>query len=115
MNKPKTGFQIRAVMFKEGEWFSAQCLDFDIATQAHSLTDLRYELERVLVGHLAVARELGRAPFQGLNRAPQRFWDMFEKAELTITTDDRPDSFGDTGVVIEKLKYADPALSHARA
>lgn len=73
--------RIRAVLLAEGEWWSAQCLEYDIAAQARSQAALLIELHRVLVAHILISRELGRAPFQNLPRAPQRYWDMFEAAE----------------------------------
>ncbi len=83
-------FQISAVLFEEGGWWAAQCLEYDIAAQARTLADLRYELERVLLSHVVVATELGRAPFEGLGPAPQRFWDMYAASSMRIESDELP-------------------------
>jgi len=72
---------IRAVLFKEGEWWVAQCLDVDIAAQAESERDLYYELGRLLVGRILAGEKLGVDPFASLPPAPRRYWDMFSKAE----------------------------------
>lgn len=72
---------IRVVLFTEGEWQVAQCLDIDIAAQARSERDLYYELGRILVGRVLAARELGVEPFASLPPAPRRYWDMFFKAQ----------------------------------
>jgi hypothetical protein len=79
--KPAT---ISVVAFQEGDSWSAQCLEYDIATQAATLPDLYYEVERMLMGHLAVAAKLGREPFAGLGPAPQRYWDLYEQAALIV-------------------------------
>src|ERR1700722_4656237 len=75
---------ISVLAFHEGDCWSAQCLEYDIATQAATLPDLFYEVERVLMGHLVVAKELGREPFARLSPAPHRYWTMYEQASLTV-------------------------------
>jgi len=71
---------IRAIVFREGNWYVAQCLEVDIATQAKSLGALREELERMLKGYGEVAREEQAQPFAGLPEAPKKFHDMWEHA-----------------------------------
>lgn len=83
-------FRISVVLFQEGEWWCAQCLEYDIATQAKTLPDLRYELERVLISHISVSHELGRTLFADLDPAPQMFWKMFEKADLRLEGSELP-------------------------
>jgi hypothetical protein len=90
MNDVPASFAISAVLFQEGEWWSAQCLECDIAAQARTLSDLRYELERVLSSHVLISLENGRRPFDGLKPAPQKFWDMFTAAKLRIEGDELP-------------------------
>jgi len=86
MTDNPSAYQISAILFEEGEWWSAQCLEYDVAAQAKTLSDLLYELERVLVSHLCVAEELGRKPFEGLEPAPKKFWDLYQKAHARIVT-----------------------------
>lgn len=81
---------ISAIVFQEGEWWSAQCLEYDIAAQARTLSDLRYELERVLSSHVLISLENGQRPFDGLKPAPQKFWGMFAAAKLRIEGDELP-------------------------
>jgi len=68
---------IRAVVFQEGGRWIAQCLEYDLCTSARS----RRELTRALASQLRLQIILdlakGNEPFQGLPRAPQRFWDMY--------------------------------------
>jgi hypothetical protein len=90
MTENTPSFHISAVLFQEGEWWSAQCLEYDIAAQARTLADLRYELERVLLSHVVVSAELGRSPFEGLKPAPQRFWDMYAASSMRIESDELP-------------------------
>jgi hypothetical protein len=82
--------EITAVAFQEGAAWSAQCLEFDIAVQAKQLTELFFELQRVIAAHIAVSIELGREPFADLEPAPQMFWRMYEGAKLSVNAERMP-------------------------
>ena len=75
------GSRVHVVVFREGDWWVGQCLEYDIATQAKTLTDLHYEVGRLLVGHYAVAIERGWTPFESVPPAPARHWRLFEEAK----------------------------------
>jgi len=68
----------RVVLFKEGKTWSAQCLEFDIATQAKTPRDLAFAIQRAIAGQILVAAQNRMTPFKGLPPAPKRFWKMFE-------------------------------------
>ena len=78
-------YVVRVVVFEEEGWHVAQCIEYDLATQSKKLTDLYYEVEKLLVGQLVAAEETGRAPFQNLPPAPQRFTRMWNDAVLDLT------------------------------
>ena len=82
-------YKISVLAFQEGKWWVAQCLEYDIATQAKSLPDLYYELERTLVGHLVVSSELAMEPFAALKPAPPRYWEAFEKSKMHVKRERR--------------------------
>lgn len=112
MKSSMTALKISAILFQEGEVWSAQCLEYDIATQADSLPNLRYELERVIFSHIAASAELGRKPFEGLPPAPRRFWVMFEKSKTRVEGDDIPFRLPDTLAVpplVPSLRVAESA------
>src|SRR6185295_263052 len=71
---------IRVAVFREEDRWVAQCLEVDIAVQAKTEEDLHYELGLTLVGRVLAADTLSIDPFEGLPRAPKRFWDMFRDA-----------------------------------
>jgi len=83
-------YTISVVVFQDGPWWVAQCLEYNIGTQAKSLPDLYYEVERTLVGRLTVAAELRVDPFESLPPAPKRYWTMFEHAKLHLSRDRLP-------------------------
>jgi hypothetical protein len=76
---------IRTILFREGDWWVAQCLDVDLAAQAKNEADLYYELGRILVGRIMASEELGVDPFASLPPAPRRYWDMFFQASRPKT------------------------------
>ena len=89
---------LHALLFRRREWYIAQCLEHDIAVQARSFDDARYEFERALLGRLVVAAELGCDPFAGLPKAPLRYWRLFEEA---------------APLALEEGKYSMPRLPQA--
>lgn len=74
-----------SILFIEGEeWWSAQCLEYDIAAQAGTLNELFHEMERVLVSQIALDVELGRKPFEGIGPAPKKYREAFERSETRV-------------------------------
>jgi predicted RNase H-like HicB family nuclease len=77
--------KLRIVIFQEGDWLCAHCLEYDFATQAKTLDDLRYDLERMIVGHIAVSLENGLEPFRDAHRAPKKFWTLFNRSKISLS------------------------------
>jgi predicted RNase H-like HicB family nuclease len=112
MDEMTTAFDIRVVLFEDEKWWCAQCLEYDITAQAKTLPELRYELERVLFAHVCAGAEEGRAPFQGLERAPSKYWRMYETADTWIEGDDfafRGPVSNTVSPVVAKMKIAELA------
>lgn len=80
------------VLQRDGVWV-AQCLQYDLTAQAEKLTDLPYELDRVLVGHMVIAAEHGEVPFENLDVAPQEYWELFEHASGRYERTQRPPAY----------------------
>lgn len=105
--------EIRAVVFQEGDWWSAQCLEYDVAAQAQSVAELRLEIERVLTAYVVLARRERREAFEGMRRAPERFWKMYERARAVPNAqpeDPRPDSIH---AIIPHLRILEEAQRNA--
>jgi hypothetical protein len=77
-------YAIRAVVFQEGDWLCAQCLEYDLVAQARSLPKLCRALQQLVVGHVAVRVRHGRQPFRDLPRAPEKYWTMFRQSRLAL-------------------------------
>jgi hypothetical protein len=77
-------YAIRAVVFQEGEWLCAQCLEYDLVAQAKSLPQLSRALQRLIAGHVAVSLRHKQQPFRDLPRAPEKYWTMFRRSRLAL-------------------------------
>lgn len=71
---------LSVVLFHQGDFWVAQCLEYDLVAQAEDLSDLRYEFERVLIGHMVISRENDAEPFVSLPAAPVEYWTRFAQA-----------------------------------
>jgi hypothetical protein len=73
--------RIRTVVFKEGQWWIIQGLEYDFVTVTRRLEDVPGEIQRWLTVLFVASHELGVEPFYGYSPAPRRFWKMYERAE----------------------------------
>ena len=80
-----TQVSVRVVVFQEAEWVCGQCLEYDIAAQAKTLEDCLSELERLVVGHVAISVEHGLEPLRNLKPAPAQFWEWFERSKIPLS------------------------------
>ncbi len=74
---------IRAVIFQEGDLWVAQCLDYDIGAQAHDLETVRHRLGVAVEIERRTSMEVYGTEFDGIDRAPARFFEMWEKRSLS--------------------------------
>lgn len=86
----------------EGEHgWSGRCLEYDFVTQAHTLRDLCYEIQRTVIGHLAISTQAGHRPFEALRRAAGEHWEQFERSRLSVRARD------DTRLAVHAMAEAD--------
>src|SRR2546425_13196589 len=76
--------RLRVVIFQEGEWLCAHCLEYDFATQAKTLENLRYAIERMIIGHIAISLANGVKPFKNRRRAPEKYWTLFRRSKIAL-------------------------------
>lgn len=82
----KAEYTVRVVTFREGDWHIAQCLEWDLTTQARTEEDLRRGVQRLLLAQVDAAHRTGRDPFANLPAAPLRFHRMWEAAAAPTAT-----------------------------
>jgi hypothetical protein len=77
--------QIRTVVFREEDLYIAQCIDFDIATQAPDIDTLLDRLELTVEAECALSSDRGEEPFSRIPPAPNYFHKLWEKGSFQIT------------------------------
>ena len=77
-------YAIRAVIFQEGDWLCAQCLEYDLVAQAKDLPRLFRALERLIVGHIVLRLRHGQRPFRDLRPAPPKYRALFRRSRLVL-------------------------------
>lgn len=94
---------IHAVVFREDEWWVAQCLEHDLVGLSRTLDELPEELRRQLRAQIEISLEAGVEPFANLPKAPARYWKMYEAAESRVRSSSA-DEAGWTGRLLESLR-----------
>jgi hypothetical protein len=75
---------IRAIVFKEGEMYIGQCLEYDIAAQAVDLDTLVDRLELTIEAEFAYCTEAGVTPKDCISPAPNYYHALWDRASLTL-------------------------------
>jgi hypothetical protein len=73
---------LSVLVFQEADWWVAQCIEYDIASQQKSRERLAQEIVREIAGYMIIARELGNTVVQlaSLPSAPEAYRDAFVQA-----------------------------------
>ena len=69
--------EIRAIVFKDGDAWVAQCLEYDIGAQAATVEELDELLDLTIRAELQASIEVNGEPFKGIPPAPKFFFDMW--------------------------------------
>lgn len=79
--------RLRIVAFQDGDMWVAQCLEYDIATQADSMDTLVARMDDTLCAEAEYTNEQHGEPFAGLDPAPDLFNVMFETATAALKSE----------------------------
>ena len=76
------------VLCYEGEscWI-AQLLEYDIVAQSKTQDDLQEAIEHAILSHIVVSLENKQVPFENINPAPKKYWDMYKKSHTSSESD----------------------------
>ncbi len=77
----QTNFSLSVLLCVEEGTYVAQCLEYDIAAQGRSLHEAMQRFQATFVAHITLDLQEGRSPLCDVQRAPDRYWEQFEKAE----------------------------------
>jgi hypothetical protein len=69
--------RLRAIIFREEDVWVAQCIEYDIGTQAKTLSELQKRLESAICLELYESIKRAGAPFKGVPRAPLHIEEMW--------------------------------------
>lgn len=79
---------LRAVVFKEGDVWLAQCIEYDICAQAATVEEVKERLLATLACECESTMATGGAPFSGIDPAPVGFERLWEHATSFRATGD---------------------------
>ena len=79
MSKAKSDGGIRIIVFRDGDSWIAQCLEYDICAQASDLDELRSRIAATIEAERDFSRQSGKKPFEGIAPSPKHYFDMWEK------------------------------------
>lgn len=68
------------------EWYVAQVLEYDLATQSRSINELPYEIQRLIVGHILCCEAEGIDPWSA-PRAPEVYENLYVESKQDWTVD----------------------------
>lgn len=74
---------IRGVIFKDGDKWVGQCLEYDIGAQADTQEDAVRYLDAVIDAEREESVNRHGEPFQGIPPAPGRFFEMWDQGTMT--------------------------------
>jgi len=72
--------QIRAVVYREGDWWIIQGLEYDFVAVTKRFEDVPGEIRRFLLVLVSASLQQGVQPFHGYSAAPRKYWKMYEGA-----------------------------------
>jgi hypothetical protein len=60
-------------------------LEYDICVQGRTVEEVKSAFDQAGFANAMVAVELGMEPLENIAPAPQKFWDLYRRATLTVT------------------------------
>ena len=77
--------KVRVLLLQDGDTWVAQCLEYDIGTQAPTLDLLQTRFDAVFNAECRHRIERFGNPFKGLDPAPDLYQDMWDRAPGVYT------------------------------
>ncbi|MEO1721342.1 MAG: hypothetical protein AAFR84_02935 [Pseudomonadota bacterium] len=84
-----TSQELRILVIREAEMLVAQCLEYDICTQAKDLNELKERMDVLIDLECEESTERSGKPFGDIDPAPQYFHDMWDAA-IAFERGERP-------------------------
>jgi hypothetical protein len=71
-------FNIRVVFYQEDDFWIAQCLEYDIGTQAKTFAEAQASFERTFAAEIQYSARKGEATFASIEAAPAHFHELWD-------------------------------------
>jgi hypothetical protein len=81
---------VKVLFIREGKFWVAQALEFDLAAQGSSIAKTKRAFEQAFFGQIHFDVKLGRPPLEHLPPAPEKYWREFNrivKEKQTLPTE----------------------------
>jgi len=75
---------IRAIVFKEGDFYIAQCLEYDVSAQSETIEGVIDRLELTLEPEFEACEAAGKAPKECIGPAQNYYHGLWEKRSLNV-------------------------------
>lgn len=75
---------LSCLTYKDGSYFIAHCLEFDLVAQGNSIEEARNNLAEVISEHIKFAIEKDVEDKSLFHPAPQEYWDIFQNFKSRI-------------------------------
>ena len=83
--------EISVVLYPENDFWIAQGLEFDITARGVSPSDASERFNFKVGAELIMSMEAGdETPLAGIGQAPQKFWDMYKRARMSVSSEVTP-------------------------
>ena len=70
---------LKVLLLKEGKFWVAVCLDYDLVAQGDSENEAMARLCRTHHAHVMRCKEEGIEPLSDLKPAPKQYWELYDK------------------------------------
>jgi uncharacterized protein (DUF58 family) len=78
---------LRVLVMREADVYVAQCLEYDICTQAADLDTLFMRMTAVVNAECEETRRQHGVPFKGIDPAPAFYFDTWERSNSHLSDD----------------------------
>jgi hypothetical protein len=75
---------IRAIVFKEGDFFLAQCLEYDVSAQSNTIDGVIDRLELTLEAEFEACEGVGKDPKDCIGPAQNYYHGLWDKRTLNV-------------------------------
>lgn len=89
-HKVESMIGLNILFVKDGQDWSAQCLEYDLAGQGPTIKDAMVELQNIIVSEVAYSLLRNKPMLDGIPAAPQYYWKLFEGGASVVPPQSSP-------------------------